>query len=212
MKHFTLTLASHRGARFAFAALSVLFSATTLRASSCAVGDMNKWHPSAIAAAPDARTASNGAALEGVGQGTQAAAVMTDVDRTAALLAINGLWKITFYDGPNATGNVTDVAFDAWQLDGLEILNDYTPPQAGNVCLGTFKPTGRNTYQLTHPAWLFDLSGNPTGIEMLYENVTLSRDRNTMTGTYTIAFFDLTGTLSAGPSLTGSLMATRIEP
>ena len=41
-------------------------------------------------------------------------------------------WNVNFL----SSGEVVDVAFDAWHSDGTEILNDYPDPIEGNVCLG----------------------------------------------------------------------------
>ena len=209
MKQITHALDIHRAAPLLFAA-ATMFIPTALHAGSCVVPDISKWHGSAWVAPP-----AGAIGLESVTQATRDESeqrVGTIPADSLSLLTINGLWKVTFYDGPNGTGDVVDVAFDAWSADGIEILNDYTPPSAGNVCLGTFTGTGNRSYRLTHPAWLFDSSGNPTGIEMLHENVTVSRDGNTLTGAYAIDFFDVTGTTSTGPSLTGSLKGARVKP
>src|SRR5579863_1508681 len=54
------------------------------------------------------------------------------VSDAAVSTSIVGLWNVTFLSG----GQVVDVAFDAWHGDQTEILNDYTDPIEGNVCLG----------------------------------------------------------------------------
>jgi hypothetical protein len=119
---------------------------------------------------------------------------------------ITGLWQINFSSG----GEVVDVGFDVWHSDGTEILNDFTNPINGNVCLGTWKQTGSLTYKLTHPAWYFDDSGNLLGTEMLFENVTLSADGKNFNGWYLIDVYDTQGTLV--DTFTGSLAASRINP
>jgi hypothetical protein len=54
---------------------------------------------------------------------------------------IVGLRNVTFYSG----GVIVDQAFDAWHSDGTEILNDFTDPIEGNVCLGVWTQTGPQT-------------------------------------------------------------------
>jgi hypothetical protein len=54
---------------------------------------------------------------------------------------IIGLWDIKFYSG----GQLVDEGFDAWHGDGTETLNDTPPPVTGNVCLGVWAQTGKNS-------------------------------------------------------------------
>jgi hypothetical protein len=139
-------------------------------------------------------------------RGTQAAGKDSAASRPSAKVSIVGLWQLNFLAG----SEVVDVAFDAWHSDGTEILNDYTNPINGNVCLGTWKQTGSLTYKLTHPSWYFDNSGNLLGTEMLFENVTLSADGSQFSGTYLIDVYDTQGNLLE--TLSGTLSASRITP
>jgi hypothetical protein len=86
-----------------------------------------------------------------------------------------------------------DQAFDVWHSDGTEILNDYTDPIEGNVCLGVWTQTGPETYQLKHPSWTFDINGNLTGTAYILETITVGSGGNEYGGPYTINFFDLSG-------------------
>lgn len=123
-----------------------------------------------------------------------------------SLVSITGLWNLNFiYEG-----QVVDVAFDAWNSDGTEILNDYTDPVEGNVCLGVWEQAGPRTYKLKHPSWYFDNYGNLLGTVVIHEVVTLSQDGNSFTGTYTDDVYDVSGNLLEAYS--GQLMATRIKP
>lgn len=119
---------------------------------------------------------------------------------------IVGLWNITFTSG----GEVVDVAFDAWHSDGTEILNDYTNPIEGNVCLGVWVQTGPRTYKLKHPSWSFDTSGNLLGTVIISEKVTVSPDGNSFSGSYTYDVYDTTGKFQI--EYTGQVKATRITP
>ncbi|MGD0629749.1 MAG: hypothetical protein ABR987_10360 [Terracidiphilus sp.] len=118
---------------------------------------------------------------------------------------IVGLWNLNFY----YQGQVVDVAFDAWHSDGTEVLNDYTDPIEGNVCLGVWERTGANTYTLKHPSWYFDGNGVLLGTVVIHEIVTISADGNKFSGRYADDIYDVTGNLLE--ELTGTLAATRIK-
>jgi hypothetical protein len=105
-------------------------------------------------------------------------------------LAIAGLWNIKFVSG----GQVVDQGFDAWQSDGLEVLNDTPPPATGNVCLGVYAQTGQRTFKLKHPSWIFDASNtNVIGTATIRETVTIDRSGDSFTGVFTIDVVDLFG-------------------
>jgi len=118
---------------------------------------------------------------------------------------IVGLWNLEFF----YQGQVVDVAFDVWHSDGTEILNDYTDPIEGNVCLGVWEQTGPSSYQLKHPSWSFDENGNLLGTVVIHENVALSRDGNSFSGKYAYDVYDVDGNFQY--ELTGKLAATRIK-
>jgi len=120
--------------------------------------------------------------------------------------SIVGLWNVTFSSG----GETVDVAFDAWHSDGTEILNDYTNPIEGNVCLGVWTQTGARTFRLKHPSWAFDTTGTLLGTVIIRERVVLSNDCNSYHGNYTYDIYDTTGAFVT--ELTGTLSATRIRP
>ena len=120
--------------------------------------------------------------------------------------SIVGLWNVTFTSG----GQTVDVAFDAWHSDGTEILNDYTNPIEGNVCLGVYEQTGPRTYKLKHPSWAFDTTGTLLGTVIIKENVQVSPDGNSYHGNYTYDIYDTTGTFVE--ELSGQISATRIRP
>jgi hypothetical protein len=117
---------------------------------------------------------------------------------------IVGLWNLNFISG----GQIVDVAFDAWHSDGTEVLNDYTNPINGNVCLGVWTQTGPGAYKLKHPSWYFDGAGNLLGTVVIHENVRLGASGNTFTGTYVDDVYDTAGNLLVEYS--GTLQATRI--
>ena len=103
--------------------------------------------------------------------------------------SIVGLWSVTvIFDG-----ETIDVAFEVWHDDGTEILNDYTNPIEGNVCLGVWESSDGNTYKLKHPFWTFDGSGNLTGSGVIRETVTVAGDQNSFSGPASVDYYDLNG-------------------
>jgi len=120
--------------------------------------------------------------------------------------SIVGLWNVTFSSG----GEVVDVAFDAWHSDGTEILNDFTDPIEGNVCLGVWEQSGPLTYKLKHPSWSFDMNGTLLGTVVIHEVVRLSPDGNSYTGNYKYDIYDTSGAFQE--EFTGTIYATRIKP
>ncbi len=124
---------------------------------------------------------------------------------TPTSAGIVGLWKVEFTSG----GETVDVAFDAWHSDGTEILNDYTNPIEGNVCLGVWTQTGARTYKLKHPSWAFDSTGTLTGTVIIHETVTVSADGNSYKGKYAYDIYDTKGTFVT--EYTGLITATRIR-
>jgi len=120
--------------------------------------------------------------------------------------SVVGLWSVTFY----SEGTSVDVAFDAWHSDGTEILNDFTDPIEGNVCLGAWTQTGPQTFKLKHPSWTSDSSGNLTGTAYIFETVTVTSGGNKYAGTYTIKYYDVSGNPTG--TFSGTLAATRVTP
>jgi len=139
---------------------------------------------------------------------------------------IVGMWHVIFtaqtqngVDIPVAGGVVIDNAVAAWHSDGTEIMNSSRSAQDGNFCLGVWKSTGRHTYLLNHIPWqgnIFDPTvpqgtiGAPQGGAQILQNITLSRDGNSYTGTFTLNAYDVAGNVYV--SFTGVLSATRITP
>jgi hypothetical protein len=121
---------------------------------------------------------------------------------------IVGMWHAVFTD---SSGSVFDDAVVQWHADGTEIMNSQRPAQDGNFCLGVWKQTGDREYLLNHIPWKGnDPTGAPQDGAQIIEKVTLSRDGNSYTGTYTFQPYDKNG--NAGPLFTGTISATRITP
>jgi len=108
----------------------------------------------------------------------------------AAEPSIVGLWNTSFLSG----GQLVDEGFDMWTADGLEVLNDFPPPSSGNVCVGVWSRIAPFTYQLNHPSWVFDMTGqNLVGTAFIREKVTLDACGTSFSGKATLDFYDLTG-------------------
>jgi hypothetical protein len=123
--------------------------------------------------------------------------------------SITGLWYVQFI----ADGQVVDDGFDMWHSDGTEVLNDSPAPSSGAVCLGVWEKTGPLTYTLKHPSWIFDAAGvNLIGIVVIREQITLSHDGNSYSGTSTIDAYDTAGNLlSHGTALVSAKRITAVD-
>jgi hypothetical protein len=127
-------------------------------------------------------------------------------ENLAAGSSIVGLWKLTIL----VNRQPVDQAFEVFHSDGTEELIDQTPPSMGNVCLGVWEETGLRVYVLTHPAWLFDSTGNLTGSAMITATLVLAKDGATFSGSSTEDTFDLKGKQTSHS--TANLEAVRIRP
>lgn len=117
-----------------------------------------------------------------------------------------GLWSSNVLLG----GQGIFQAFESFTSDGLEFLNDNGAPQAGNVCFGIWKSTGKNTYQVYHPSWSYDANGNVTGTVIIREQITIDPSGNTFSGTVVVQTFDLNGKIAA-PDLHAGVTGKRIS-
>jgi len=118
---------------------------------------------------------------------------------------IAGLWHVNFV----SNGQLYDEGFDQFHSDGTEILNDDgVPPAEGNVCLGVFKRVGHRTYQLKHPAFVWDANGVLIGTLVIRETITLDLGGNSYRGSFVFAFYDLNGNLT--DEVRGDLTGKRI--
>lgn len=132
---------------------------------------------------------------------------------------ITGMWHVAFTAEGNTQGppdgTPIDNALVTWHADGTEIMNSARPPQDGDYCMGVWKKTGNRTYTLNHFAWGGNDTtggttgiGNPEGPTRFVENVTLSADGNSFTGTFSLKSTDLSGNTTA--TIVGTLSATRV--
>ena len=162
--------------------------------------------PSAFAACGGRNLARRNALLPTEARAELLPSVSAEATSNVVPSSIVGLWNVKFTSG----GEVVDVAFDAWHSDQTEILNDYTPPAEGNVCLGVWQQVGVNTYKLKHPSWSFDINGNLLGTVVIRETVKVSSNGNSYSGTYAYDIYDVNGDFLE--EFTGTIAATRIRP
>lgn len=124
---------------------------------------------------------------------------------------IVGLWKVRLLSKGNAgvpDGTLLDVGYAQWHSDGTELMNSSRPPATGSFCMGTWKKTGPSTYKLNHFAIGWKSDGTMLGPTRLQETVTVSRDKGSFTGTFTIDQYDKHGTLQQHTA--GRIEGTRI--
>jgi hypothetical protein len=150
----------------------------------------------------------------------------SDVFQPGSLLRISdgpdsivGMWHVTFTAQGNEVGPPDGAPIDnalvTWHSDGTELMNSARPPQDGNFCMGVWKRTGRYTYKLNHFAWLGNDTagapsgiGNPTGPTRFFEEITLSPNGKSYTGTFTLDAYDTSGNQVA--HIIGVVAGTRI--
>jgi hypothetical protein len=122
---------------------------------------------------------------------------------------IVGLWHVIYTASDDSPFNDT---FDSWHSDGTEFESAYLAPAGGNVCAGVWKPTGFRSVALHHVGWLFNPShptDSATNSFTLDEEVTVSHDGTTYSGTFTFKIWNLDGTPTP-VEVTGTISATRI--
>jgi hypothetical protein len=133
---------------------------------------------------------------------------------------IVGLWAFKYIsEGNKATigaddGTILDGGNTLWYADGNEnTVSGVRAPETGDVCLGIWKRTGEWTYELNHIGLSWDPSkGQPAGPAFIKQYVTLSHDKDSYTGTFTVRQLDPDGKTLATPApITGTIVATRVK-
>lgn len=127
-----------------------------------------------------------------------------------------GLWHVAFIaegNGPGLPpdGTQVDSALSEWHSDGTEETLDSRPPATGDVCYGVWKEVGERCYKLNHFGIAFDPTSDPNtplGYAHIPQEIILSRDGKTFTGTFTIDQYDSTGKLLV--EIKGNLVGTRV--
>jgi len=141
---------------------------------------------------------------------------------------IVGLWAFKYISEGNAdkpppinipNGAPVDGGNTLWFADGNEVTySGMRDPTTGAVCLGVWKRTGERTYELNHIGLSWNPVGNPQGLTpgpggpaFIKQHVTLSKDGNSYTGTFTITQLGPDGKTLALPGvITGKIEATRV--
>jgi hypothetical protein len=144
---------------------------------------------------------------------------------------IVGLWAFTYTAKGNAAppdGTPLDAGATLWFADGNEITySAVRNPIAGATCLGIWKRTGEFTYVLNHVGLSWDPTataaapvspmnpgggpGAPGGPAFIKQYIVLSKDAQSYTGWFTITNLKPDGKSSAGPIITGTIKATRVN-
>lgn len=120
--------------------------------------------------------------------------------------SIVGLWYVQF----TVDGNVIQDAYQLWNAGGTEVHNPNVDPRGGNVCLGVWtRATGAHTYTLTHRVWNYDTTGDWLGTINLSETVTVGKDGNSHSGSFTLDFYDTSGNFLM--EVTGTVTGERIS-
>jgi hypothetical protein len=118
--------------------------------------------------------------------------------------SIVGLWHVQFIVG----GQTIQEAYQLWNVGGTEVHNPNVDPRSGNVCLGVWKKAAPQAYKLAHRVWSYDTNGNFLGTIHLSETLTLGNRGNTHSGSFTLDFFDPSGTFQF--EVAGSVTGERI--
>jgi hypothetical protein len=125
---------------------------------------------------------------------------------------IVGFWKVDMASKGNdgiPDGAVLDSGLQQWHSDGTEIHNSGArPPVTQSFCLGVWEQTGPSHYKLNHFAISWNPDGTPLGLANIREDITLSRDHNTFSGTFTIDQYNTGGNLQV--HLQGQITGKRI--
>ena len=117
--------------------------------------------------------------------------------------AIVGLWKVTVTD---SLGVVQLNVYDLYNFDRTEVLTHYQDPRTGNICLGAWSSAGGRTFDVVHPAFWWNhmidesllippFTQSLIGYRIARQHVTVDPGGNTLSGTFTIIRYDLSGVL-----------------
>lgn len=141
------------------------------------------------------------------------------VSESEGAAPIVGMWHVVFtahaMNGSPIPDTPIDNAVLIFNRDGTEVMNSGRPPQDGNFCLGVWEQIGKSTYFVNHIPWAANDTtnaptgiGNPTAGDQLLEEITLSPDGKSYSGSFKLDAYNASGQLVV--SFTGVLTATRI--
>jgi hypothetical protein len=114
-------------------------------------------------------------------------------------VSIVGTWLVTYSLGGEA--------YIQWHSDGTEWENINHPILGGNICMGSWKQTGRYTYVRHHAGWVYT-EGNLTNYFLEDETAELAANGKSYSGVDTFTMYNLDGSVAFGP-LPGTASATR---
>jgi hypothetical protein len=130
---------------------------------------------------------------------------------------IVGFWSISLISEGN-TGNPSpfnppddariDHGFAQWHSDGTEIMNSNRVPSTGSFCLGVWENVGPRHYKLNHFAVAFDDAVHQ-GYDNIREDIVLSRDGDSFSGSFVIAKYDIKGNFIV--AIKGDIVGTRVK-
>ena len=187
-------------AAIALTAIGLSTFAFTQNAKACGLGG-------ALPASGPAGAASLAALVATAAGAGPAAAQGRYANPLQVLEPITGLYRFTF----TVQGHVADQGFVTWHADGTELMNSGKPAITGEFCMGAWKQTGAHTYVLNHWALNWDNSGSVfLGPVNISERITLAGDSNSYSGNFTLTQYTPDGKQPAGPSVMGSVAATRV--
>jgi len=142
-----------------------------------------------------------------------------DWETAARHAPIVGLWAFKYISKGNLKtlgipdGAIIDGGNTLWFEDGNEITSSgVRDPETGSTCLGVWKRTGESSYELNHIGLSWDpVHKVPAGPAFIKQHVTLAKDENSYSGTFTINQLQADGKTPALPALIkGTIVATRV--
>jgi hypothetical protein len=167
----------------------------------------------------------------------QPAAKAAGTDINDLFSEIVGMWHVHLVSGAVSgapgvglppVGVEIDAGFQQWHNDGTEMLNSGRPAANTNFCMGVWEETGQRKFRLNHFAISYT-QGPPaaagegpsnmlTGPTQIVEDITVSPNGKTFTGTFTITDYKETDPPnSSAPKITwldtisGTVTGTRVE-
>jgi hypothetical protein len=146
---------------------------------------------------------------------------VTDEDSSFSSAApIVGLWAFEYiaegnegWGGPK-DGTMVDGGNTLFFAEGNEItVSGVRDPNTGSVCLGIWKRTGDNSYELNHIGLSWNPAANPPaslGPAFIKQWLTLAKDGNNYNGYFTINQLKSDGVHNLMPTITGRIHARRV--
>jgi hypothetical protein len=134
-------------------------------------------------------------------------------DRDGHDAAIVGFWHFKFVSQGSAgipDGTEVDAGYQQWHSDHTELTNSGGhSPLTSNFCTGVWKQTGERSYEMNHFAIAWDSTGaNLIGPANIREQLTVSSEGNTFSGSFTVDQYDEAVNLLA--HVQGTVTGTRI--